>query len=87
LERAAIDAVFDGKSSRFAVTGGGRADVEPLRNPVSGAENEVRVVKPNGFIWKDGSVAQSAVLEVDVPGISFAHSGRHAVLAEFDWSA
>ena len=86
VERATIEATFVGKASSFRVEGAGRGQVEPLRNPVSGAENDVRIVKPGGFIWKDGAVAQSRHVSVDVPGISFEHAGRHAVLADFDWS-
>ncbi|MBI3647564.1 MAG: DUF1326 domain-containing protein [Actinobacteria bacterium] len=86
LERATIDAVFDGKGSRFSVEGVATARLEPLRNPVSGAENDVRIVKPGGFIWKDGHVAQGAQLTVDLPEMSFDHTGRHAVVAAFDWS-
>ena len=31
----------------------------PLTNPVTGDENEVRIVKTSGFIWRDGEIAQS----------------------------
>jgi len=50
----------------------------PLRNPVTGDPNDVRIVKPGGFVWKDGAVAQGVHLSIDVPGISFEHAGRHA---------
>ena len=35
----------------------------PLTNPVTGDENEVRIVKTTGFIWRDGEIAA----ERDVP--------------------
>ena len=61
--------------------------MEPLRNPVTGAENDVRIVKPSAFIWKDGDIAKSTKLEVDLPEMAFEVTDRHAVFATFDWSA
>jgi hypothetical protein len=87
VDRATIDAVVDGRRSGFSVSGVGVAQMEPLRNPVSGAENNVRIVKPDAFIWKDGAIGQGTRLHVDLPEMSFDLTGRHAVVAEFDWSA
>jgi hypothetical protein len=88
VERAAVEMHLDGKASSFSVEGVGHARMEPLRSPVSGEENEVRIVKPGGFIWKDGRIGQSAELTVTLPGITFEHGhGRHAVVASFDWAA
>jgi hypothetical protein len=69
------------------VPGAGSAQMEPLRNPVTGEENDVRIVKPGAFIWKDGEVAKSTSLAVELPEMAFAVSDRHAVFATFDWSA
>jgi hypothetical protein len=87
VERAAVDVVVDGLNSRFAVADAGEAAMQPLRSPVTGEENDVRIVKPGGFIWKEGRIAQGSTLRVDIPGISFDVPGRHAVLSTFDWSA
>lgn len=86
-ERATVNVRLDGKSSSFSVEGVGEAVMEPLRNPVTGAENFVRIVKRDGFIWKDGEIAQGKRLKVDLPEMSFDVTGRHAVIAPFDWSA
>jgi hypothetical protein len=87
VDRAKIDLHLDGRNSRFAVEGVGTAQMEPLRNPVTGAANNVRIVKPDAFIWKDGAIGQGTRLHVDLPEMSFDLTGRHAVVAEFDWSA
>ena len=87
VERATIRRSLDGRTSRFSVDGVGEAVMEPLRNPVTGAVNSVRITKPDGFIWTDGQIGQSAQLVVDLPEMSFQHSGRHAVVAPFAWSA
>jgi hypothetical protein len=75
-----------GKKSRIEVAGVGLAQMEPLRNPVTGDENEVRIVKPDAFIWKDGTIAKSTILKVDLPEMSFEVADRHAVFGPFDWA-
>jgi hypothetical protein len=86
-ERAPVEVVVDGKSSRLAVDGTAVGRMEPLRNPVSGEDNDVRIVKPGGFIWKDGQIAQGTEMRVQLPEMSFDVSGRHAVFSNADWSA
>ena len=46
----------------------------------------LRIVKPEGFIWKDGSIGTSERLRVELPEMSFDVSGRHTVYAEFDYA-
>ena len=87
VERATVNVTVDGRSSRLEVQGIALAQMEPLRNPVTAAENDVRIVKPGGFIWKDGSVAQGSQLRVDLPEMSFEVSGRHALFSSANWSA
>jgi hypothetical protein len=54
---------------------------------VSGDENDVRIVKGGGFIWKDGQIAQGRRMMVSLPEMSFETAGRHAVVSTFDWAA
>lgn len=86
VDRAAVEMTVDGKSSRLSVAGVGEAVMEPLRSPVSEEENDVRIVKPGGFIWKDGAIGQSERLRVELPEMSFDVSGRHTVFAEFEYA-
>jgi len=58
----------------------------PLLNPVTGDENNVRIVKDGGFIWADGEIANSERLWVDAPGISYEVAGRHTVFAPFEYA-
>lgn len=58
----------------------------PLTNPVTGAENDVRIVKGTGFIWRDGQIAQSERMRMDLPEMSWKLSGRHAVFSRFGYS-
>jgi hypothetical protein len=87
VERARVQVTLDGRNSSFTVEGVGVAAMTPLLNPVSSEPNDVRIVKPGGFIWKDGEIAQSQRLVVDLPDTPLDVSGRHAVFAPFEWAA
>jgi len=85
VDRTRVDVTLNGKRSRFSIEGVGSASMAPLTSPVTGEENDVRIVKPDGFIWKDGEIVQSEI-SVKLPEMSFEVSGRHGVVAPFDWS-
>ncbi|MGH2448896.1 MAG: DUF1326 domain-containing protein [Chloroflexota bacterium] len=61
-----------------------RLEMEPIRNPVTGAEVNPKVILPEGFVWKDGTLASSAAFEIN-EGISFAHPGKYAALSPFEY--
>jgi hypothetical protein len=86
VDRVAIDLNVDGKSSRISVNGIAEAVMTPLRSPVSGEENNVRIVKEGGFIWADGEIATNERMKVEAPEISFDLSGRHSVFAPFEYA-
>jgi hypothetical protein len=86
VDRVEIDMTVDGKSSRVAIEGVGEGVMTPLRSPVSGEENSVRIVT-DGFIWKDGEIAQGERMAVDIPEMNFDVSGRHAVFAPFEYAS
>lgn len=87
VERADVELVVDGKRSIIRVDSRCEGVMEPLTNPVSGAENDVRIVKPGGFIWKDGEIAQGSRMMATLPHITFETSGRHAVVSPFAWAS
>ena len=86
VERRTIDLALDGRRSRYSVDGVAEAVLTPLRSPVSNEENDVRILKPGGFIWKDGAIGTSERLRVELPEMNFDVSGRHTVYAEFDYA-
>ena len=70
----------------------GKLGASPTRTPKEirnqrVEENNVRIVKPESFIWKDNEIAKSTRLKVDLPEMAFDVSDRHAVHATFDWTA
>jgi hypothetical protein len=86
VDRATIAMTIDGKRSRYAVEGVGESVLTPLTNPVTGEENDVRIVKGTGFIWRDGEIAQSERMKMDLPEMSWDLAGRHAVCSRFGYS-
>jgi hypothetical protein len=86
VERATLDITVDGKRSRVVVDGVTENQMAPLTNPVTGDENDVRIVKSTGFIWRDGEIAQSEMFRVDLPEMSWDLAERHAVFSEFDYT-
>jgi hypothetical protein len=52
---------------------------------VRGAANDVRIVKPDAFIWREGRIGQG-MRDVALPEMSFHHSDRPAIVAPFEWS-
>ena len=59
-------------------------EMEPIRNPVTKAEVHPRILLPEGFVWKEGSVVASKTYSVR-DGISFDHSGQYAAFAPFEY--
>jgi len=86
VERRTIDIALDGRRSRYSVDEVAEAVLTPLRSPVGDEENDVRILKPEGFIWKDGAIGTSERLRVELPEMNFDVSGRHTVYAEFDYA-
>ena len=86
VERAAIDITVDGRNSRVAVAGVTENRMTPLTNPVTGDENEVRIVKTTGFIWRDGEIAESERFHIDLPEMSWDLAQRHAVYSKFQYT-
>lgn len=61
------------------------AELEPLRNPVTGEINEVHTIIPGGFIWSDGHAA-TTVSNFAKGDLKFDHKGNSAYYAEVEWS-
>ena len=60
-------------------------EMEPIRNPVSGAEVTPGAVLPQGLIFKEGTFASSKTFRVS-DGVSFEHPNKYAAVAPFEYS-
>lgn len=60
---APIDFRFDkaGRTARLMIPGVLESEVEPIRNPVTGAEHRIQVVMPEGFEHIEGEVASADI--------------------------
>jgi hypothetical protein len=82
-----IEMNVDGRSSSFRIPGILEASLTPLKNPVTGEENEVHIVFPKGgLIWNDGDTATTKTMRVDYGEVKFEHPGQSAFFSAFDWS-
>lgn len=60
-------------------------EIEPIRNPVSGAEVTPGAVLPQGLVFKEGDFGSSKTFRVN-DGIAFEHPGKYAAVAPFEYS-
>lgn len=82
---APIEVKVDGERSSYRIGDAAELQMEPIKNPVSGAEVRSGVVLPNGLVFKEGWCAASTVFRVD-DGIAYDHSGKQAEYAPFEYS-
>ena len=77
----------NGTKSGFSIDGILEARMTPLKNPVTGEDNEVHIVFPNGgLIWNDGDNATTSVMKVDHGAVKFDHTGMSGIFAPIVWT-
>lgn len=59
--------------------------MEPIRNPVTGAEVRASVVLPTGLVFNEGWCGCSTVFKVE-GAVAYDHSGKNAEYAPFAYS-
>jgi hypothetical protein len=68
-----------GRTARLVIPGVLETEVEPIKNPVTGAPHRIRVVIPEGFEHREGEVASSNIRSSGA--IKFETKGGHSTLA------
>jgi hypothetical protein len=78
---APIQFEFDksGRTARLEVPGVLESDVEPIRNPVTGAPHRIQVMMPEGFEHREGEIASANIRSRGA--IRFETTGSHSTLA------
>lgn len=61
-------------------------ELEPIRNPVTGAEVHPEIVLPEGLVLKRASVAASRRFEVARDDVVYDHSGQYTAFGRFEYS-
>jgi hypothetical protein len=67
------------RTARVDIPGVLQSDVEPIKNPVTGAAHRIRVVMPEGFEHHEGEVASAGIRSH--AAIPFETQGSHSTLA------
>ena len=78
---APIEIKFDyaKRRAKLSVPNVLQCEVEPIKNPVTGAEHRIQVVMPEGFEHREGEVAHATISSTG--GIKFEVPKGHATLA------
>jgi hypothetical protein len=85
--RTPVEIKVDGRRSSVRIAGAVDVQFEPLRNPVTGAENEVHIVYPNGgFFWNDGDVATTTTMRAEHGDFRLEWPGKYSSVAEVNWT-
>src|SRR5207247_9448523 len=85
---APIEVKLDGIRSEVRVGGGAIYDlaIGPIKNPVSGEEEEIYLDKPTGFTSLRSEMGMSTRAKFDAGGLVVDNTGRYAEYAEFSYS-
>lgn len=76
---------LDGVRSSVRAGTAHQLELEPMRNPVSGAEVYPGVVLPQGFVFKEAALASSRTYAVH-GGVNYEHPGKYAAVAPFEYA-
>lgn len=80
--RARFETTLDDETPRTVVGEVAELEIEPIRNPVSGAEVHPEIVLPEGLVVKRAALASSKVFRVH-DGVQYDHSGKYAAFGPF----
>ena len=82
-----INVKIDGLKSRARAGDVFTMALEPIRNPVTGSVEELRLVKPTGFTSKWADLGRSRTMKVATPELVYDYSGQYAEFSEFSYSS
>jgi hypothetical protein len=69
----------DKRVARLSIPGVLETDVEPIKNPITGAPHRIQVVMPEGFEHREGEIASANIRSTGA--IRFETKGSHSTLA------
>lgn len=61
-------------------------EMEPIKNPVTGAEAFPQVVLPQGFVYKESTRASSRAFRVSGGVVNYEYQGKDCAIAPFEYS-
>lgn len=82
-----IEMEVNGIRSHYRVPGTLEVRQTPIKDVVSGAEKEIKLVYPNGgFFWNEGNICTTAAMHIDFEQFKYRHSQGYACFAEAQWT-
>ena len=75
----------DGRHSHARMGDAVITAVEPIKNPVSGAEESIRVQHETGFLFKSAEIVSARELKVSCGELNFAHPGKTAFVTKVSY--
>lgn len=82
-----IEMTVDGRHSHYRIPGVLDVEMAPIINPVTGEENDVHIVYPQGgFFWNDGSIGTTKTMHVNYGEFQFDYPSQFASYAVAEWS-
>ena len=88
VTRIELEYDHDRRRVRLRVPGLAEADVEPIRNPVTGAETRARIDLPEGFEYRLAEQADAVRWRTSAgEKLEMAHEHAYAHLARVEWSS
>jgi hypothetical protein len=75
---------FDGPRSYYKAGTQAQATLEPMRNPVTGAETAATVVLPNGIVCKELNATATQTFSLFAEGLKFAAPGKYGFYTTVD---
>ena len=82
---ARIEFTFAGKRSVFGAGRKIRAEFEPMRNPVTGADHMYTGTLPTGLFTKSEEFYSTKKFRADTGGFRFDYPGRNAIVSAATW--
>ena len=82
---AAYEVDASGLSSRGSAGDKLELELQPIRNPVSGAEVHPAAVLPEGIVFREAAFGASKTFTVS-DGVSYDHSGKYTAVGPFEYS-
>lgn len=82
-----IEMTADGIRSSFRIPGILDVKLTPLINPVSGEEQNVHIVYPEGgFLWNDGAICTTETMSIDHGDLKYQYPGKFSDHAVAEWT-
>jgi len=76
---------FNGRNSSVQIGGLMNVAVEPIRNPVTGEPESVRIQHSTGFIFKEAECVSAAKMDVQVGELKFSHPNKAAFVTQIKY--